>query len=183
MKKTAEDNNRISKNSHTAFYAILVLMSWCMAMPVELMAAETAAPASVSKENSAQDSKKALPFSYVVENRRDPFLPFITEKAATSNVNMDEIVEKDTVLSGMQLFEPGQLNLVALLAKGPEQIAMVEDSTGKGYVISKGTKIGKRGVVADIIPNKVLIEETAETRAGNKIITKVVMVLKKEGEE
>lgn len=122
-------------------------------------------------------------FEYLIENRKDPFVPFITEKATTSEVNMDEIVDDETELSGMQLFEPGQLNLVALLKKGAQDFAMVEDFTGKGYIISEGTKIGRRGVVKDIAPNKVIIEETAQTRAGQKIVTNTVMVLKKEGEE
>lgn len=122
-------------------------------------------------------------FEYVLENRPDPFVPFITEKAATSSVDMNEIVDNENPLTGMQLFEPGQLNLVALMKNGSEDIAMVEDFTGKGYILTEGTKIGRRGVVRDIALNKVLIEETATTRAGKNIITEVVMLLKKEGEE
>lgn len=122
-------------------------------------------------------------FEYVLENRPDPFVPFITEKAATSTVDMNEIVDKSEPLTGMQLFEPGQLTLVALLKKNAEDVAMVEDFTGKGYILLEGTKIGRRGVVKDIAPNAVIIEETAVTRAGKEIVTQVVMTLKKEGEE
>jgi type IV pilus assembly protein PilP len=122
-------------------------------------------------------------FEYVLENRPDPFVPFISEKAATSTVDMNEIVDKSEPLTGMQLFEPGQLKLVALLKKNAEDVAMVEDFTGKGYVLLEGTKIGKRGVVKNIASNAVTIEETAITRAGKEIVTQVVMTLKKEGEE
>ena len=122
-------------------------------------------------------------FEYILENRPDPFVPFLTEKAATVNVDMNEVIDKKEPLSGMQLFEPGQLTLVALMQKGSEDIAMVEDFTGKGYVLTEGIKIGRRGVVKDIATNSVLIEETAVTRAGKKIITEVMMILKKEGEE
>jgi type IV pilus assembly protein PilP len=123
-------------------------------------------------------------FEYRVNNRKDPFVPFITEKATTTtDADMTEIIDVTGQLTGMQLFEPGQLNLVALMKSGTEDLAMVEDFTGKGYVINKGTKIGKRGVVIEIAPNKVVIEETAQTRAGQKIVTNTVMVLKKEGEE
>ena len=124
-------------------------------------------------------------FEYVLEGRPDPFVPFISEKATISGpvIDMNEIIEKEIVLTGMQLFEPGQLTLVALLQSGSEDFAMVQDFTGKGYVITEGTKIGRKGVVKDIAPNTVIIEETAETRAGKKIITEVVMTLKKEGEE
>lgn len=122
-------------------------------------------------------------FEYVLENRPDPFVPFITEKAATSTVDMNEIVDKSEPLTGMQLFEPGQLTLVALLKKNVADVAMVEDFTGKGYILLEGTKIGRRGVVKDIAANAVIIEETAVTRAGKEITSQVVMTLKKEGEE
>jgi len=125
-------------------------------------------------------------FEYEIEGRPDPFVPFITEKAAAAKidlVDMNEIIDKTDQLTGMQLFEPGQLNLVALLKSGIKDIAMVEDFTGKGYILTEGTLIGKRGVVKDIAPNVVVIEETAVTRAGKKIISEIKMVLKKEGEE
>jgi len=122
-------------------------------------------------------------FEYILENRADPFVPFITEKAATSTVDMNEIIDDSGPLTGMQLFEPGQLTLVALLRKDRGDVAMVEDFTGKGYILLEGTKIGRRGVVKDIAPNTVVIEETAVTRAGKEIITRIVMTLKKEGEE
>ncbi len=120
------------------------------------------------------------PFDYQIEDRPDPFMPFITEKA-TSVTDMNEIVDDNSEpLTGMQLFEPGQLTLVALLQSGGENVAMVQDFTGKGYVISEGTLIGRRGVVTYIGVNSVTIEETARTRAGKKIVTRQVMTLKKE---
>lgn len=133
-------------------------------------------PTGFGSDNNSQ-------FEYNLDNRADPFVPFLSEKAATKNVDMNEIVENNEPLSGMQLFEPGQLTLVALMKRGSEDIAMVEDVTGKGYILTEGIKIGRRGVVKDIALNSVLIEETAVTRAGKKIITEVVMKLKKEGEE
>lgn len=132
---------------------------------------------------SIASEQPSIEFKYIVENRKDPFVPFITEKSTTADIDMNEIVDVNAKLTGMQLFEPGQLSLVALMKSGTEDFAMVQDFTGKGYVISRGTKIGKRGVVIEIAPNKVVIEETAQTRAGQKIVTNTVMVLKKEGEE
>lgn len=135
----------------------------------------------LSTANKTEETGKQ--FEYIIEDRADPFVPFITAKSATSTVDMNEIIDKKIPLTGMQLFEPGQLNLVALLRNDSRDMAMVEDFTGKGYVLFEGTKIGRRGVVKDIATNSVLIEETAVTRAGKEIITKIVMTLKKEGEE
>ncbi len=141
-----------------------------------------------SADNSTEPTKPSdlnnvTPFEYKLENRPDPFVPFISEKAATSNVDMDEVIESGEPLTGMQLFEPSQLTLVALIKKGGENHAMVQDFTGKGYVLSEGTKIGRRGVVKNFAPQSVIIEETAMTRAGKKTVTEVVMLLKKEGEK
>ena len=118
-------------------------------------------------------------FQYRYEGRPDPFLPFISDKAESTH-NPEEIIENDEQLSGMQLFEPGQLTLVGLVNTSDQKFAMVEDVSGKGYIIKEGTKIGRKGVVRSIIPNKVLIEETAMTRAGKKITSDIVMVLRKE---
>ncbi|MDK9707036.1 MAG: pilus assembly protein PilP [Desulforhopalus sp.] len=125
----------------------------------------------------------SVQFEYKLENRPDPFVPFITERATASTVDMDEIVDAGEPLTGMQLFEPGQLTLVALIKKGGENLAMVQDFTGKGYVLSEGTKVGRRGVVKNFTPQSVVIEETAVTRAGKKTVTEVVMLLKKEKKE
>lgn len=121
-------------------------------------------------------------FTYVIEGRPDPFQPFIKEKTVDT-VNMDEVVENDEMLTGMQLFEPGQLKLVAIAFESNGELAMVEDAAGKGYAIRPGVKIGKKGVVSRIEQNQVIIEETSVTRAGKKLITNIVMQLKKQGEE
>ncbi len=120
-------------------------------------------------------------FEYKIEQRLDPFIPFISEKAATANIN--EVIPVSEQLTGMQLFEPGQLNLVAIVMAENKDFAMAEDTTGKGYILNTGMKIGKRGVITAIKANAVTIEETAYTRAGKKLTSTVVMLLKKEGEE
>ena len=155
------------------FCAVLVVPAVSFSLTESEM---EAAPAADVAQNTAV-------FTYQMEGRPDPFVPFITEKAAASNVDMDEIVDANGPLTGMQLFEPGQLTLVAVMQSSSGDVAMVEDFTGKGYVLSEGIKIGRRGIIKDIVPNAVIIEETAVTRAGKKIITETVMLLRKEGEE
>ena len=143
---------------------------------------EKAATGQVTDTAPLEIKKSTSQFEYQIEGRPDPFLPFVTERS-TSNDNSDDIVDENLQLTGMQLFEPGQLTLVALMVAGGERLAMVQDFTGKGYIIKQGIKIGRRGVVADIIENKVIIEETARTRGGKTLTNQIAMVLKKEGEE
>ncbi|MFH2123152.1 MAG: pilus assembly protein PilP [Pseudomonadota bacterium] len=121
-------------------------------------------------------------FSYQLEGRPDPFSPFITEKA-TSSTNMDEIVENEETLSGMQLFEPSQLKLVAIVFEDSAELAMVEDAAGQGYALRPGMKIGRKGTITTIDPNQVIIEEISVTRSGKKLTNTIVMLLKKKGEE
>ena len=121
-------------------------------------------------------------FEYQLEGRSDPFTPFISNKAATQRIGADDIIEEDVELTGMRQFEPGQLTLVAVLFSGSRRIAMVEDVTGKGYILNKGMPIGRRGVVSKIDGEQVTIIETAHTRAGRELETTVVIRLNKEGD-
>lgn len=147
-----------------------------------------ALPASPPPKITSPDEALVLPkqsqetlFEYQIENRPDPFQPFISEKSTSTNIN--EIIPISEQLSGMQLFEPGQLNLVAIVMAENNDFAMAEDTTGKGYILHTGMKIGKRGIITAIRSNEVTIEETAFTRVGKKLTSKIVMLLKKEGEE
>ena len=121
-------------------------------------------------------------YEYTLEGRPDPFVPFLTKKATVAQLDPNEIIEDDTELTGMRQFEPGQLTLVAVLETGTKKVAMVEDVTGKGYILSEGTAIGRHGEVTTINLQQVLITETARTRANKEIKNTIVMRLNKEGE-
>lgn len=144
-----------------------------------------AAPTSVGGQSPAVASKKpvqeilATPFTYRRENRPDPFKPFLTDKTGPTQI----VQEEEAPLTGMQLFEPGQLTLVAILFSGQQAIAMVEDSTGVGHILRAKDKIGRRGEVKAIEPNTVVIEEWSLTTSGSKRVTTNEMVLRKEGDK
>jgi type IV pilus assembly protein PilP len=125
-------------------------------------------------------------FVYQREGRTDPFVPFVpfaAEPAVAAKVAPKPEEPAPEVLTGLRKFEPGQLSVVAIIETPRARHAMVEDSVRKGYVIRKGTKIGRTGVVEDIEPNRVLIKQYSYTLAGDKRYQTVVMELKKEGEK
>ncbi len=169
--------NILSMQSWVSFLFIIFSM---IVFPLENINAATKQD-SDEQMQSQSVSVSTDSFEYILEDRPDPFVPFLTEKIPEFDPN--EIIDSSKPLTGMQLFEPGQLTLVALMKSGGQYVAMVEDFNKKGYAIEEGIKIGRRGVVRAIIPNKVIIEETATTRSGKKLTTEFVMVLKKEGEE
>ncbi len=173
------------KRPKTRFIIIFPFMIFSLLLPMSVLSAEeknSVASGDIDKEKVTLNVEGGSDFEYIIEKRSDPFVPFYTgEKNAQPDPN--EIVEVKKQLTGMQLFEPGQLNLVGLMKVNKKYVAMVEDFKGQGYIIEKGTKIGRRGVVKDIISNKVLIEEVAVTRAGRELRNEIVMALRKEGEE
>lgn len=123
-------------------------------------------------------------YSYKYEGRYDPFKPFVSPKKASAiTPDPNEIVEEKAEYSGMQLFEPGQLNLVGVMMTKNDPLALVEDQTKKGYVLKLGSLIGKRGMVTAIEPQHVVITETAKTRAGNEIKSTTTMRMKLEGDK
>lgn len=151
--------------------------------PSSYATVEVVQPAPLSLEqNEPGDNSKT--YIYELEGRSDPFVPFLTPKATSASpLDPNEIIDDETILTGMQLFEPGQLKLVAVLVAKGEPMALVEDVTGKGYVLREGIPIGRRGVVDEIFASEVKIIETAKTRAGKEILNTITMKLKKEGDE
>lgn len=123
-------------------------------------------------------SMKMKPFSYQVEDRADPFEPFISQRV------LQEVAEtKPEELTGMRQFEPGQLTLVAIMFTGSSPMAMVEDSSHKGYIVRKGTKVGKSGIISKILPNQVIIKQLSYSMTQKKKYNTVEMTLRKEGEK
>ena len=163
----------------------LTLVLLLTAFPAVSLAAleESAVLEPVVIGDASAENSGNTPYEYTLEGRPDPFTPFITKKAATPKLDPNEIIDTQRELTGMQLFEPGQLKLVAVMISDSGKMAMVEDVTGKGYILKEGNLIGRRGVVTTIDRQGVLITETARTRAGKEIKSIVAMRLKTEGEQ
>lgn len=131
-----------------------------------------------------QEIREVDKFEYKIEGRPDPFLPFISKESGrdeTDDTPMDEGTGEQ--LTGMQLFEPGQLKLVALLKVGNKNVAMAEDVTGKGYRLDENMYIGRHGVINRITDEQVEITEKYKTQTGRVVVKEITMRLKKESEK
>ncbi len=166
------------------FLAAALVASMCCAGAREAASAqtETATPNSTPATNPAQALETALasgqppPFMYNRE-RPDPFFPFLTQEI------MKAEAKAKAELSGTQKFEPAQLTLVAIVSGKRGLLAMVQDSSGAGYVLRKGTKIGETGEVIQIAQDKVIIEQSLKNVTGERTSRKIEMILSKEGEK
>ncbi len=115
----------------------------------------------------------AEPFTYEPSQHRDPFRP----------PGLTAPVADATPRTPLERYELGQLKLVGVVsaANGGATRAMVEDSSGLGYIVTTGTPIGSAGgVVTRIEPRRVLIEEHVMNFYGEKEPKEFVMELPKE---
>lgn len=174
-------NSVYSKNF---FLALILAASMCYAGAWETASAqpETGAPGTIPITDPAQALETALasgqppPFVYNRE-RPDPFFPFLTQEI------MKAEAKAKAELTGTQKYEPSQLTLVAIVSGKRGLLAMVQDSSGIGYVLRKGTKIGETGEVVQISQDKVIIEQSLKNVAGERTSRKIEMILSKEGEK
>lgn len=176
--------NKVTLHDTPAFFllatiSVVVTGLLFLTAPYSLLFAEE--PASKSADSLLKELQMTDDaFVYSMEGRADPFVPFLTDKA---KVDTPVAAEAQEELVGMRKFEPGQLTLVAIVLRNKGNLAMVQDPAGQGYVIRKGTKIGRFGVVEDIVPNRVIVQNINFTRTGEKRLNRVEMLLKQRGEE
>jgi len=114
------------------------------------------------------------------EKMLDPFRP-IEAVIAAQSAKPDS--KEAALLPPLQRMELSQLKLVAVVMAGNNTRALVEDSTGMGYIISLGTLMGTRqGQVKSIIPDKVeVLEEVQDFRGVKKTRISVIKLKPIEG--
>ncbi len=105
-----------------------------------------------------------IPGAYDAIGKIDPFEPLFREKPVSVKKNKDKKRIPRTPLERIDL---SQLKLVGIILASSGNRALVEESSGKGYVIKKGTYIGvNSGKVVKIKKEKVVVEEEFEDVFG-----------------
>jgi len=104
---------------------------------------------------------------YSPQGRIDPFEPLFKKKEAEAKVWRPKRGQR-VPRTPLERIDLGQLKLVAIVLAKSGNKAMVEEASGKGYVIEKGTYIGTNaGKVASVDINKVIVKEEFEDNMGN----------------
>ena len=84
--------------------------------------------------------------------------------------------------SALQNIDLIQFKLVGIVFSPKGNTAMLEDSTGKGYIVKEGTYIGKNsGKIVQIKKDMIIIEEQIENSSGEIILHKVELKLHNKG--
>ena len=106
----------------------------------------------------------AIPGTYDAIGKIDPFEPLFSEKPVSAKKKKDKKRIPRTPLERIDL---SQLKLVGIILASSGNRALVEESSGKGYVIKTGTYIGvNSGKVVKIRKEKVVVEEEFEDVFG-----------------
>lgn len=122
-------------------------------------------------EKKELEEKEETEYTYNPAGKPDPFKPFI-------QLTPVKEFSKSIPLTPLQKYEISQLRLVAIISSPEGNIALVEDSEGKGYFLRKGTWIGKNdGKVTKILKDKVIIEEMYQDILGQTKINEISILL------
>ena len=132
---------------------------------------------------SGMDAEDADKFtaSYSPKGKADPFEPLLREepkKTEKPPEPKDEAVSSKPKppprrLTPLERLDLGQLKLVGIIRAESGNKALVEEASGKGYIIVKGTYIGiHSGIVVDILQDRVVVEEQDEDVLGKVTVRK-----------
>jgi len=123
----------------------------------------------------------AIPGVYNAIGKIDPFEPLFREKPVSVKKKTGKKRIPQTPLERIDL---SQLKLVGIILASSGNRALVEESSGKGYVIKKGTYIGvNSGKVVKIKKEKVVVEEEFEDVFGkSKLRQREIKLPKPPGE-
>ncbi len=143
--------------------------------------AEDEGPLTIEKLE-ANLAKRMDGYSFNPEGRVDPFRPIdaVLEASAKPKTTEDEVP-----LPPLQRMELSQLKLVAVIQAGDRTRALVEDSTGIGFIIKVGTLMGTRGgQVTSIKTDKIEVAEDYKDYLGKtKVRISELKLRPKEGED
>jgi type IV pilus assembly protein PilP len=121
------------------------------------------------------------PPPYDPKGKVDPFAPLLRDESAAAAANkLTAKGDPNRLKSPLEKIDLGQLKLVAIITAVNGNRALVEESSGKGYIIKEGTYIGlNSGKVVGIKADKVLVEEDFEDIYGKSITQKKEITLPK----
>lgn len=132
-------------------------------------AAPQAAKAQAKPKTGPAEAPAAV-YAYSSEGKVDPFRPFGVGPVAKQAKPHE---------ASLRQMDVGQFKLVGIAQNaGGGRVALVQDGTGRGYILTQGMTIGPSGgVVREISQDGVSVEERVRDYAGRLQTRKVVLKL------
>jgi len=134
-------------------------------------------------EKSDEPKMAATERIYDPAKRINPFTPLFKpdqNKSATPQKSKSKR-KKRVPQTPLERISLEQLELRAIIRAPSGNRALVEDSSGKGYIIKKGTYIGlNSGIVTQVHSDSVIVEEEVENLMGELVLNNTEIKLQKQ---
>ncbi|MFZ2633363.1 MAG: pilus assembly protein PilP [Desulfosalsimonadaceae bacterium] len=144
------------------------------AMPVPDEASDSAAVSDKSPElQTSQLSEKAIKSEfaslmgakekfYTRKGRIDPFEPFLRAPEPEISADTQAELNRRVPRTPLEKIDLSQLKLTGVLRAEGKTRALVQEVSGKGYIVDEGTYIGnKGGQVSKILKDRIMVSEKA----------------------
>lgn len=120
--------------------------------------------AETSPDLLAEQVEKQLTDFYDPKGKLDPFQPLFAPEVQRMAPAKKKGKKKERLpLTPLQRIGLSQLKLVGIIVSPTGNKALVEEPSGKGYIISKGTYVGTNfGRVKKVLNDRVIVEEKVE---------------------
>ncbi len=109
-------------------------------------------------------------YSYNPEGKIDPFAPIFRKETTEKSPTEKKMLKRKVHIpkTPLERIDISQLKLTAVITAPSGNKALVEEATGKGYVVKLGTGIGTRwGKVVEIQQDRIIVEEETQDAMGN----------------
>ncbi|MDX8396514.1 MAG: pilus assembly protein PilP [Mariprofundaceae bacterium] len=133
--------------------------------------------------DAMQHMAKAPEIDFV--NLRDPFASYLTLVSQRNQLTLHEQNNRldDRPREVLEDFDLSTLKIVGIFTMGEKRVAMVEDVSGKGYVVHRGNYIGKNGGRIEKIDNTTLyLVQQAVNPAGEVVDQQISLTLEEVNE-
>jgi len=124
-----------------------------------------------------------LPELYNPKGKIDPFLSPVKSKAEREQ-NKQKNTKRRIPRTPLEKIDISQMKLTAIVQSSKGNLGLIEESSGKGYVVSAGAYIGLNGgKIKKILSDRLIIEEEAENVFGKMKVQDIeVRLFKPAGE-
>jgi type IV pilus assembly protein PilP len=139
-------------------------------------------PGDVATSNSdlVEASLKEVASAYDPKGRFDPFEPLFKDEPEDVSVGNKKNQRPDHQKTPLERIALSQLKLSAVIRAPSGNRALVEDGTGKGYVVTNGTYMGlNSGKVVQIANDRIVVEEEVENVLGEYTLKSTELKLQK----
>jgi Tfp pilus assembly protein PilP len=168
------------KNVLILFVFLILALGGCGEKPQKPLAAQKLPPlpqpVKIQPQGGPSLSSTAVPMEkqeqtgqpYNPEGKPDPFQP--------AKVSLEAKGGGKYKFLPLEQFEVSDFVLIGIISGPGAKKAMVQDATGKGFLVQVGTRIGKRGgTVSRIAEKEIIIVEPYRDYRGRKVFREIAL--------